>query len=85
MSWVTLAGLVLALGLALALAVARRKQLARMAARVHEREQALSSGAREAVLQEPVVDLSRCLGCGTCVRACPEEGVIALVHGQAMS
>lgn len=84
MSWVLLAGLVLALGLALALAAARRTQLARMAARVHEREQALSSGAREAVLQEPVVDLSRCLGCGTCVSACPEEGVLALVHGQAM-
>ncbi|NUP95002.1 MAG: NAD(P)-binding domain-containing protein [Planctomycetaceae bacterium] len=84
MSWVLLACLVLALGLALAMAAARRTQLARMAARVHEREQALSSGAREAVLQEPVVDLSRCLGCGTCVRACPEEGVLALVHGQAL-
>jgi thioredoxin reductase/Pyruvate/2-oxoacid:ferredoxin oxidoreductase delta subunit len=84
MSWVLLAGLVLALGLALAMAAARRTQLARMAARVHEREQSLSSGAREAVLQEPVVDLSRCLGCGTCVKACPEEGVLALVHGQAL-
>ena len=34
-------------------------------------------------LQVPVIDLQKCLGCGTCVRECPEEGVLALVHGQA--
>jgi dihydropyrimidine dehydrogenase (NAD+) subunit PreT len=31
----------------------------------------------------PVIDLSRCLGCGTCVEACPEDQVLELVHGQA--
>jgi thioredoxin reductase len=34
-------------------------------------------------LQLPVIDLMRCLGCGTCVEACPEDGVLQLVHGQA--
>lgn len=31
----------------------------------------------------PVVDPDRCIGSGACVRACPEKGVIELVHGQA--
>ena len=31
-----------------------------------------------------MIDLSRCLGCGTCVNVCPEDGVLELVHGQAM-
>jgi thioredoxin reductase (NADPH) len=35
-------------------------------------------------LQHPVVDLTRCLGCATYVAACPEPGVLELVHGQAM-
>jgi NAD-dependent dihydropyrimidine dehydrogenase PreA subunit len=35
-------------------------------------------------LMQPVIDLSRCLGCGTCVAACPEGEVLDLVHGQAV-
>lgn len=31
----------------------------------------------------PVVDPARCLGCGACVRACPEGDVLGLVDGQA--
>lgn len=31
----------------------------------------------------PVIDPDRCIGSGACVRACPEKGVIELVHGQA--
>ena len=55
-----------------------------MAAAVRDRERAVRSGSEKARLQHPVVDLSRCLGCGTCVAACPEDGVLELVHGQAM-
>jgi len=31
----------------------------------------------------PWVDPARCLGCGTCVDACPEKNVLGLVHGKA--
>ena len=41
-------------------------------------------GSREARLQYPQIDLARCLGCGTCIAACPEEGVLDLLHGQAV-
>jgi thioredoxin reductase len=73
----------LALGILLAGAFVRRAGLRQMQAAVRERDRALAHGA-VARLQHPVVDLSRCLGCGACVRACPEEGVLELVHGQAM-
>jgi len=55
-----------------------------MRGRVRARERAREAGADRAQLQHPVVDLSRCLGCGTCVAACPEDGVLELVHGQAV-
>ncbi len=84
MSWVLLIGLVLALSLVTLAALVRRAELARMERRVGERERAVRQGSRTAQLQHPVVDLSRCLGCGACVAACPEQGVLELVHGQAL-
>lgn len=84
MTWTLLVALVVVLGIALFASVARRNELARMGRQVRERERAVRQGSAEAQLRHPVVDLSRCLGCGTCVRACPEEGVLDLVHGQAM-
>src|SRR5262245_37912489 len=84
MSWTLLCGLVLALGIAWLAAFLRRTELARMQQRVRDRDRAVRSGGSEAMLRHPVVDLSRCLGGGTCVAACPEEGVLELVHGQAM-
>lgn len=83
MSWSLLIALVIALSLALGAAIARRRELAQMRTHVRARDRAQRAGAR-AELEHPVVDLSRCLGCGACVRACPEDGVLALVHGQAM-
>ncbi|MFO1008561.1 MAG: NAD(P)-binding domain-containing protein [Planctomycetota bacterium] len=83
MSWTLLILLVLALGVALCAAWVRRRELERMRAHVEERSHAVRAGSDKAQLQHPVIDLSRCLGCGKCVTACPEEGVLALVHGQA--
>ncbi len=34
-------------------------------------------------VQHPSIDLARCIGCGTCVSACPEGDVLAIVAGRA--
>ena len=83
MSWTLLLGLVLALCIALLAALTRRIELAGMERRLERRERARREGS-EARFHHPVVDLSRCLGCGTCVAACPEDNVLELVHGQAV-
>jgi len=90
MTWTLLIALIAALGIALFAGLQRRVELQRMQTSVRERERsqraarALPGGAAGAQLRHPVVDLSRCLGCGTCVRACPEDDVLELVHGQAV-
>ncbi|NOT31760.1 MAG: 4Fe-4S binding protein, partial [Planctomycetes bacterium] len=83
MSWLLLLGLVLALGLAFLATLSRRAELVRMQRGLEQRERTTRAGST-ALLQYPVVDLSRCLGCATCVAACPEQGVLELVHGQAV-
>ncbi len=83
MSWTLLGGLALALFAGLLVALARRRELRRMQRSLRERERVSRHGS-DALLRHPVIDLSRCLGCGTCVAACPEDGVLELVHGQAM-
>src|SRR5689334_11754853 len=61
----------------------RRSELRRMQKDLEERKEARDRGSHKAQLRYPQIDLSRCLGCGACVRACPEEGVLGLIHGQA--
>ncbi len=46
--------------------------------------EARAIGSHEARLQRPEIDHMRCLGCGACVQACPEQGVLGLLHGQAV-
>jgi dihydropyrimidine dehydrogenase (NAD+) subunit PreT len=69
--------------LALAWQLSRRRELRRMRRDLEERKEARERGSHKAQLRFPHIDLSRCLGCGACVRACPEEGVLGLIHGQA--
>jgi len=83
MTFSLLLGVVIALGLALFAAASRRADLRRMERSLKSRERAGRQGSDKAPLRHPVIDLTRCLGCGTCVAACPEEGVLDLVHGQA--
>ena len=84
MSWFVLIGLVSILGLSLFAIAQRRGELARMRGVLREREEAVRVGAHKAQLQHPLIDLSRCLGCATCVAACPEDGILEIVHGQAV-
>lgn len=46
-----------------------------------QEEGKLMSGKPQA--QHPHIDVSRCIGCGTCVSACPEGDVLAVVNGKA--
>lgn len=48
--------------------------------KIHEAE---SEGATQALTQHPQIDINHCVGCGSCVRACPEDGVLAVVEGTA--
>ncbi len=80
--------LLIAIALLLAVAVGalivRRVGLAAQAEGLAERYRAVDQGSARARLQHPVVDLAHCIGCGLCVEACPEEGVLEMVHGQAL-
>ncbi len=84
MSWVLLPALILFLTLVLLLLLRRRSELNEMSQRISDLAEAKDKGSHKARLQYPHIDLSRCFGCGTCVRACPEEGVLDLVHGQSV-
>lgn len=74
----------LAVMLVLAALLRRRLELRRHGESLAERAAARERGSHQARLQHPHVDLSACIGCGACVRACPEDGVLALAFGQAV-
>lgn len=84
MLWILLTLVVLVLGAAVLLLWQRRHDQTELDQTLAERQRAQSIGSHRARLQYPVVDLSQCIGCGSCVTACPEEGVLGLVHGQAV-
>ncbi|MGE3965882.1 MAG: NAD(P)-binding domain-containing protein [Planctomycetota bacterium] len=44
---------------------------------------AKSQGTDKPLAQHPQIDVQACIGCGSCVAACPEDGVLGLVDGVA--
>src|ERR1700722_11794453 len=60
--------------------------------RIHERhrrtqQEFISAGMTEPASLHPVIDASKCLGCGACVKACPEQPhheVLGLINGKAV-
>jgi thioredoxin reductase (NADPH) len=53
---------------------------------VHVHSEAVASGLMEPASLHPVIDPTRCIGCGSCIKACPEEPqhhVLGLIRGKA--
>ena len=61
----------------------QRSKKHRKSKSVHD--EAISTGMTEPASIHPVIDHVRCLGCATCVTACPErsKNVLGVIHGKA--
>ncbi len=47
-------------------------------------DEAKRIGANKPLMQHPIIDLSKCIGCGICTKVCPEGEVLGLVGGKAV-
>lgn len=50
------------------------------------KEQSVQAGLTEPASLHPIIDLKTCIGCGSCVKACPEQPehhVLGLIQGKA--
>jgi len=83
-NWLALAIPVTLFTLLFAAVLRRRLELRAQESSLAERSAAKARGSHKARLQHPSIDLSKCIGCGACVTACPEDGVLALAFGQAV-
>lgn len=84
MSWVSWITPVVVVAIAIAALLRRRIELTQQSHVLAERAKAKAQGSHEARLIHPAIDLTKCIGCGACVRACPEDGVLGLAFGQAV-
>ena len=46
-------------------------------------DQARSAGYVEPASLHPKIDYLRCIGCGSCAKACPEQNVLGIIDGKA--
>ena len=60
----------------------RRRRKLEMRSRA-KREAAAESGLLEPASLHPEIDPAQCIGCGACVRACPEGDILGLIDGKA--
>jgi thioredoxin reductase (NADPH) len=63
----------------------RQRRIHQRSQRIHQ--EAVTAGMTEPASLHPVIDPSRCLGCGACVKACPEQPqheVLGLIGGKAV-
>ncbi len=47
------------------------------------RDEAIASGLNEPASLHPKIDLAKCMGCGSCVSACPEGDVLGIINGKS--
>jgi thioredoxin reductase/NAD-dependent dihydropyrimidine dehydrogenase PreA subunit len=62
----------------------RRGRLERRSSLAHD--EARAAGLNDPASLHPIIDPSRCIGCGSCVKACPEEPehhVLGIIGGRA--
>jgi thioredoxin reductase (NADPH) len=62
----------------------RRGRLERQSSLAHD--EARAAGLNDPASLHPIIDPSRCIGCGSCVKACPEEPahhVLGIIGGRA--
>lgn len=79
--------LIWGLSLTVSMAVVAAYALAfrrRLRADALRKQEAVRLGIDRPVLQFPFIDAARCIGCGSCVRACPEGDVLGIVGGTAV-
>jgi thioredoxin reductase (NADPH) len=53
----------------------------------HTQEESIAAGMTEPASLHPIIDAALCLGCGACVKACPEQPhheVLGLIGGKAV-
>ena len=60
----------------------RRRQRQRTSLRTLD--ESVETGLTEPPSLHPIVDPMLCIGCGSCVSACPEKGVLGLIHHKAV-
>ncbi len=73
------------IAIALGIYAWRRRRLHEQNVRTHE--QAVAAGLAEPPSLHPVVDPLLCIGCGSCIKACPEQPehqVLGLINGKAV-
>jgi thioredoxin reductase/NAD-dependent dihydropyrimidine dehydrogenase PreA subunit len=51
---------------------------------ITKRQAAAEAGLLEPPTLHPEIDPTRCIGCGACLRACPEGEILGLINGKAM-
>src|SRR5271165_4709966 len=65
--------------------IARQRRIEERHRRAHE--ESIAAGMTEPASLHPLIDESLCLGCGACVKACPEtphHEVLGLINGKAV-
>jgi len=65
--------------------ISRQRRIDQRSRRAHE--DTVAAGLTEPASLHPIIDPSRCLGCGACVKVCPEQPhheVLGLIDGKAV-
>jgi thioredoxin reductase (NADPH) len=77
--WIITAGIVIGIVTPYFIKFRKRQKLD-----LERSKEAQSLGLNRPRGQYPMIDMAQCIGCGSCVKACPEEDVLGIVFGRAV-